>query len=101
MSCPLTPPNVTPYRPAWSPDGQWIAFSGVGKAPHNGIFLVRPDGSDLHRIAGDGFFAPDSATWSPDSSTIAFTSNLSDGEGGYLEGWDVYLVNADGSDLRT
>lgn len=33
--------------PAWSPDGQWIAFHKEG-----GLQLIRPDGSGLQRIPG-------------------------------------------------
>ena len=44
---------------AWSPDGDWIAVSTVGGATPrdtggahaDGLYLVRPDGSDLHRVA--------------------------------------------------
>ena len=31
---------------AWSPDGSWIVF----QRPYGQLYLVRPDGSDLHRV---------------------------------------------------
>jgi Tol biopolymer transport system component len=36
---------------AWSPDGRWIAFSRSAGESTDGIYLVRPGGGDLHRIA--------------------------------------------------
>ena len=37
----------------WSPDGEWIAFGiqGPDDAAESGIYLLRPDGSDLHRLS--------------------------------------------------
>ncbi len=92
--------GVGVFRPAWSPDGSWIAFAGVGEDSASGIFVVRPDGTDLHRLTDDRFFAPDNPVWSPDSSTIAFTANLRDQAGDYVPGWDGYLIGVDGSGLR-
>lgn len=47
---------------AWAPNGSSIAFSLV-----DSIWLVRPDGTDLRRIADLG----GSLTWSPDSRELA------------------------------
>lgn len=58
--------------PSWSPDGYWIAFSlctEKGEGGEDGIWLVRRDGKDLHRIAASGI----SPTWSPDGKWIAFS----------------------------
>jgi Tol biopolymer transport system component len=77
--------------PAWSPDGQWIAFTSF-RTPRSDIWVMRPDGSDQHALTHDVAY-DDQATWSPDGKQIAFTSD----KGGTLEVW---LMNADGSNQR-
>lgn len=37
------------WAPAWSPDGRWIAFVSENGGSAN-IWLVRPDGTGLHRV---------------------------------------------------
>jgi Tol biopolymer transport system component len=50
----LTQGGVNQF-PAWSPAGQWIAFVwSVSYDPPYYMYLVRPDGTDLHAITGDG-----------------------------------------------
>src|SRR5262245_48975196 len=61
--------------PAWSPNGQWTAYSR--KAPGEEVrelWLVRPDGSRRHRLTSLNAVST-SPTWSPDSNRIAFESN--------------------------
>jgi len=57
----------TASQAAWSPDGEWIAFTGLWRGGEPGLFLVRPDGSDLVRIS-HGM----SPSWSPDGRRLAF-----------------------------
>jgi TolB protein len=62
--------------PAWSPDGRWIAFSTThyetGDSPGRSVYLMRPDGSDKHRLAVP--LAASFPIWSPDGKTIMFTA---------------------------
>ena len=39
---------------AWSPDGEWIAVLGApgGETTRTRVWVVRPDGTDAHRVAG-------------------------------------------------
>ena len=75
---PLTSGPGGDFRPSWSQDGKWIAFSsGRGKAApftHGrwerlqlaDINIIRPDGSGLKKITDDGNFCG-SPKWMSDS----------------------------------
>jgi hypothetical protein len=61
--------------PAWSPDGQWLAFADGNNAATAftadggmNLYVVHPDGTDLNRVTGfsDGINRfPHGALWSP------------------------------------
>lgn len=71
--------------PAWSPDGKEIAFSW-SEGGRSGIWIVEP-GEEPRRVT-DG--KRDSGpTFSPDGNSLAFT-----------RGCDVYVVGAEGENLR-
>jgi dipeptidyl aminopeptidase/acylaminoacyl peptidase len=66
-------------EPYWSPDGQWLAFSGrIGE--RSGLHVTRPDGSGLRFLAETRgtnsplTFEGRGIAWSPDSKRLAFVS---------------------------
>jgi len=72
----LTNDKASYESPAWSPDGEWIAFD-KGKNGDWGLYLIRPDGSSLKRVgaADVNLFAP---SWSPDGVQLAVITGEED-----------------------
>jgi len=66
-------PDTKEVALSWSPDGQWILFHSYG-VMNDGIFIVKPDGSDLQKIGGGEY-----ASWSPDNTKVIFTMTFFNG----------------------
>ena len=84
-------PNAFNADPAWSPNGQQIAFSSnqAGGSPE--IYVMNADGSNQVQLTSISGKEP---SWSPDGQQIAFTANPEE------KGAEIYVMNADGSNLR-
>jgi Tol biopolymer transport system component len=74
--------------PSWSPDGKWIAVSGVGdQGKANPLFKVSADGGQPVRLAEGVTYSP---VWSPDGRMIVYI----DSHGGAT--YQVKAVTPDG-----
>ncbi|MBI3152527.1 MAG: PD40 domain-containing protein [Chloroflexi bacterium] len=74
------------YAPELSPNGNLIVFTNDG----NGLWVMKPDGSNPHAITFSDDIDP---TWSPDGSMIAFASSRTGTR-------QLFVMNADGSNIR-
>jgi len=60
--------------PAWSPDGKQLAVV-LTRDGSSKIYLMSPDGSNLHRISGNGGGIDTEPNFSPDGLSLLFTSD--------------------------
>ena len=60
---------------AWSPDGEWLAFSNHSAGT---LVVIDPDGRRFDLTVND-FGAPDALAWAPDSSRLALVAIDCDG----------------------
>ena len=83
----LTAHPASDRHPAWSPNGQWIAFQSE-RDGGNAVYLMEADGANPKRLANGR--RPE---WSPDSQQIAFVSHR-EGIGG------IFIMDRDGGNIR-
>lgn len=96
----LTNNTAGDYQPAWSSTGR-IAFVSDRDHSAGEIYVMDEDGSNVVRITNNAG-AESSPAWSPDGSMVAFARavNCYYYYYDYFCGWDLFVVNADGSNER-
>lgn len=73
------------YNPAWSPDGQRIAFTTYRWGGHR-IGIMDRNGSNVERLLGASDAYNLAPCWSPDGQSIAYFTNYK----GY---WNIFTVD--------
>jgi TolB protein len=87
----LTFNKTRDYMPAWSADGQKIAFTSYKKVGEAGLYLLDLEAGKITPIATRGTnFSP---SFSPDGKKLAFCSTT-DGNA------EIYVANADGKSIK-
>jgi TolB protein len=79
--------------PAWSPDGQMIAFARGNFGREEPIYVVRADGSGLQNLTPKPVGAQADPAWSPDGRKIAFVNDRNGNS-------EIYVMNANGTGQR-
>ena len=94
--------QVTPSRldagnsPDWSPDGQWLLFRAAEGSLN--VYKAHPDGTGLTNLTNEaGGVQYASSSFSPDGTRITTAKSPGSGREGAA---DVYVMNADGSNIR-
>jgi Tol biopolymer transport system component len=83
-------------RPAWSPNGKWVAFTRIRGSGKGVIVKVERDGGGRVVLTPPRLDA-NNAAWSPDGRRIAFNSANTSVPGVSA---NVYVTNADGTSLH-
>jgi Tol biopolymer transport system component len=87
--------------PVWSPNGKWIVFNSNRDGIWE-IYVMRSDGSDVRRLTytpGKSMGAGKPA-WSPDGKSILFPSSQGPTATNWYNVLDIYVIDADGSNLQ-
>ncbi len=88
---PSVPASVA-SEPAPDTHEPWIAYQWA-RAGGDGVYLMRPDGTDAHELipgADHNSYHPD---WSPDGAQIAFDAETGGGN-------EVWVITADGTNAK-
>ncbi len=85
-------------NPSWSPDGRRILFDSE-RDGNKEVYVMDADGGNQIRLTRNNA-VDTTATWSPVGGLIAFASNRDTGPPYNPYNLDIYVMNADGSNVR-
>jgi TolB protein len=93
------------YLPAWSPDGEWIAFTRIYPSegfPPQGISMMRPDGTDYLVVTDPRANHDDvGPNFSPRGTRLVFVRTIHDDCGcPHAADHAIFTVRLDGTGLR-
>ncbi len=73
----LTVPGTLNYNAAWSPKGDWIAFTSERDGSAD-LYRMHPDGTGVERLTDHPAY-DDQTAWSPDQKQLVFVSTRAKG----------------------
>ena len=91
----LTDNDHSDGGPAWSPDGEQLAFHSSRNGDFE-IFIMNADGRYLRRITTSDGWADMDPAWSPDGKQIAFSCCTFDRDGDD----EIFVMDVDGTNIR-
>lgn len=79
--------------PAWSPNGDWIAFDRLVRNSNYELYAVHSDTAEVRRLTRDAA-AQTHPAWSPDGNRLAFAEQQANGK------WSIFTMGFDGNGRR-
>jgi len=87
----------TDQNPRPSPDGRWVAYTGVDSTFRSYVtdelYVIRPDGTERRHLTPDFGRSPGRLLWAPDGRGVYFTAGSEGSE-------DLYLATLEGEVRR-
>jgi TolB protein len=93
-------PELACFNPMWSPDGRKIVYYSERGDRRDQVWIMKADGSQQTLLTG-GIGHNIYPSFSADGRRILFSSSNRDGgNASYVEGSYLYIMDADGSNLK-
>jgi Tol biopolymer transport system component len=83
--------------PDWRPGGERLVFSAIDRSGYRNLFTAAADGKGLQRLTDDHFDTRDPA-WSPDGSSIVFSSDRT--RYGRTGAYNLFVLDLESADIK-